>query len=491
MQSYVSKVFSLSTGKLIKSLLSIVTVMIFSRLLTKVELSTYRQTMLAYNFATPLLTLGIPSTIFYFLPGAKKRERGIVIDNMTILFLAGAVFTIFLYFGGTDLLAKRFNNPDLSRTLRWIIFYPLYTFPALALPSVLIIYGKVKLAAVFEIITNLVMAIFLLMAVVLTSSFELPLQIKIFFPLFTFPLILYLVFSTVKKGFDLPRVKEMTTVVKYGVPFGFSSIIAVLSLQLDKIIVSSMCGPEEFAVYSNGAMEVPLVAVVTGSISTIIISDMRKYCSEKNEKSALKLFRSSAIKSAMILLPVMCFLMFFSDAFVEIMFSEKYLRSAYAFRIYLLVLPIRIAHYGSAFLALGLNREMLWKTAGNFIINIGLSIVLVNIIGSLGAALATIISLYFWSVPLNLFLLGKGFFSKPLKILPFRDIGKILTVSFYPLIVLIPAKMFIDNVLIQFFISLVIYLLIYSYLSYRYIPSAQRIIDRYAAKFLKKKVSDE
>ncbi|HQO92586.1 MAG TPA: hypothetical protein PLX56_09690, partial [bacterium] len=125
--------------------------MIFSRILSKVDLSTYRQTLLAYNFFTPILTLGIPATIFYFLPQEKKRERGVILDNITILFILGIIFTIFLFFGGTELLAARFNNPNLLKTLKWLIFYPLYTFPALGLTFVLIVYNKTKLVAVYEI----------------------------------------------------------------------------------------------------------------------------------------------------------------------------------------------------------------------------------------------------------------------------------------------------------------------------------------------------
>ncbi|HQN71867.1 MAG TPA: oligosaccharide flippase family protein [bacterium] len=484
MSSYKSKVFSLSIGKFAHGLITVAIAMIFSRILSKVDLSTYRQTLLAYNFFTPILTLGIPATIFYFLPQEKKRERGVILDNITILFILGIIFTIFLFFGGTELLAARFNNPNLLKTLKWLIFYPLYTFPALGLTFVLIVYNKTKLVAVYEILSNLVMAVLILSAVVLTASYEHPLIIKIAFPLFTLPVLLYLVFTTVKKGFDFPRIKEMKKAVEYGVPFGLSSIIAALSLQLDKVIVSSMCNPEEFAVYSNGAMEVPVVGIITGSIATVIISDMRRHCAENDYASALRIFRKSASVSAMVLLPVMCFLLVFSEGFIEFMFSSKYIESIIPFRVYLFTLPIRIAHYGSAFLALGLKKEVLWKTAGNFIFNAVMSVILVYYIGSIGAAISTVLSLYLWSVPVNLKILSRSFKTSPWQVLPFREIFHIFSVSLVAVFFTLPVKFINLSNVLQFFVGGVLFVIVYSAMAYRFFPDASKFVKQFLKGYI-------
>ena len=70
--------------------------MVVARVLSMHDLATYRQTMLAYNFAMPILTLGIPSAMYYFLSGAKERQRGIILDNMALLLFMASIFTAFL-----------------------------------------------------------------------------------------------------------------------------------------------------------------------------------------------------------------------------------------------------------------------------------------------------------------------------------------------------------------------------------------------------------
>ena len=67
-------------------LVYLVSGMVFARALTVADYGTYLQTFLAYDFATPLLTLGLPSALFYFLPGAKERQKGLVLENILLLF---------------------------------------------------------------------------------------------------------------------------------------------------------------------------------------------------------------------------------------------------------------------------------------------------------------------------------------------------------------------------------------------------------------------
>ena len=79
----------------------VVSGMVFSRALTVADYGTYLQTFLAYDFAVPILTLGLPSALYYFLPGAKERKKGLVLDNMVLMILAWLIFSLFLLMGCT------------------------------------------------------------------------------------------------------------------------------------------------------------------------------------------------------------------------------------------------------------------------------------------------------------------------------------------------------------------------------------------------------
>ena len=323
MASRKSKVFALSLGRGLNMAVQVVFGMVVARVLSMHDLATYRQTMLAYNFAMPILTLGIPTAMYYFLSGAKERRRGIILDNMALLLFMASVFTAFLLFGGTDLLAKRFNNPDLQHTLRWFVFYPLLTFPSMSLTAVLIINERVNLSVVLNFILNFALTIALLISCVITKGYVWPIYMKIIFAGITTITLTIAAFSIVKDGFDWPRISNMWNILKLAAPLGFAGMLSTISMQLAGVVVSSMCSPEEFAVYSNGAQEIPLIGMITSAIATIILADMTVMCKEGRRKDALGLFRKAAVMSAVILFPLTVFFILYAKDFIVFMFSRK------------------------------------------------------------------------------------------------------------------------------------------------------------------------
>jgi len=200
MSSRLAKVIALSLGQGLSSVALIASSIVCNRFLSMADLATYRQTMLAYEFAVPFLTLGIPSSLYYFLSGAKERRRGIIIDNIAISLVMGSIFSVFLLLGGNRLLALRFDNPALETTLRWFIIYPLLTFPVLSLNSVLIICDRITLSAVFQLCTKCLLVAGVIVTCIATRSYEWPLLVKIMVAGISLPAMLYIVFRTVRGG---------------------------------------------------------------------------------------------------------------------------------------------------------------------------------------------------------------------------------------------------------------------------------------------------
>ena len=117
---------------------------ILSRVLTVEGYATLRQTFLAYDAGEPLLQMGLPKALYYFLPGEKKRARGMLVENLLLLSLIGGAFGIFLTPGGNRILAWRFNNPALEHSLLLLAPYALVTLPASALAACLLACGGLR-----------------------------------------------------------------------------------------------------------------------------------------------------------------------------------------------------------------------------------------------------------------------------------------------------------------------------------------------------------
>lgn len=470
-QSRTSKVLALSLGNTLTVLVGLVSGMVAARVLAKHDYATMRQTMLAYQFAEPLLSLALPGALYYFLPGSGEKKRGLLIDNLTILFFMGGVYSLFLLGGGNKLLAWRFSNPDLEKTLFWMIPYPLFTLPAALLGAVLVVQGRVNTLTIYNVFSRLLLTTSIIAACIFTKSYSGPILAQVVFAIIALPVVLWLTFTSVPGGLRWPETESMKAMIKYSVPLGLATMLGTITLQLDKLIVSSMCTPEQFAVYSNGAIEIPLIGVITGSIATIILADMAISCKCGRFDEALELFRKAAILSGMLLLPAMVFLLVFADDFIVILYSDRYLESVTPFRIYLLALPIRIVFYGSALMALGMTKVILWRSIGDLLVNACLSVVLVYYMGYLGAAIATLLTLYLWTAPFNIKMIAKGFKCQKYGVLPFAKIIQTLLVSLVAVLCASPLLLWKSpSPFLRLPLAGLIFSTVYFFLAHRYCP---------------------
>jgi O-antigen/teichoic acid export membrane protein len=245
-----------------------------------------------------------------------------------------------------------------------------------------------------------------------------------------------LMFAACNVGSLLPMTKSMWSQLKYAVPLGLAGMIGKISLSLDKMIVSSMCTPEQFAVYVNGAIEIPLIGILTGSVMAVLIPDLVKIYKAAQYQELMELWHRAMVKCALFIFPIMIFLFVMAPEVMRVLFSVKYEASAVPFRIYLLLLPIRITTFGAIFMAAGKNTLILYRTIVGLLLNLVLSIILIKFIGAIGAAVATVIVIYVWNIPYCLFFIGKILHTGIFRIFPYQRLANILLIAVLPSIIL-------------------------------------------------------
>jgi O-antigen/teichoic acid export membrane protein len=423
------KVVALSLGQGMARVIGLATMMVMARLLTKEDLAAYRQTLLAYAFVAPFIGLGIGQGIYYFLPAEKLRVRGRVFDAITILAGMGALFALFLALGGNELLAKRFSNPEVARLLLWMIPYAIVTAPAGQCPSVLVARDQVMQSSVFQVTRQFFIGIATVVPVLIWQTAEAPLIGNVVASvLFGFEAIRLMIKATPKDS-KAPSRDGMAEMLKFSVPLGMATMVGTMSLQLDKMIVAMMCTPEEFVVYSLGAIEIPFLSVVTGAVTIVMLADMRKAISAGRKDETLRLFKMTAEKTSLIIFPVMLFLLVCADPFIQTLFGGGYAESADAFRIYLFKLPYRIVVFGSILMALGENLFILKRSLISLVIGAVLKVALVSYVGPLGAVTGAVIVAYLYVVPGSLIVISKGIGVSFFETLPLASLGKKLLMS--------------------------------------------------------------
>lgn len=456
MNTTIKKIAYLIFGNGAIALSNIVSFAIASRYLLREDYATFRQTFLPYDVLIPVLSLGIPSAIYYLLPRSKDKLN-LFIESLLILLFMSLVFSCFILFGGSEFLSIKFNNVNLDQTLKWVTFYAVFQLPVMLFVSILVYENKTKLLGVFSSVNSVLGCVVIAVLSIKFGGFKEIVIFKSLYPILGFLLLLFIIVRYYLKNsvFNLEGFGNFSSILVVSVPLGVASMVGAVSQQLDKILVSYLSTPQLFAVYVNGAIEIPLIAVITGSISSVLLGSMSQSVKDGDLVKACSYFRATASKSALILFPVMIFLLINSREFIVLIFSKTYMQSATTFKIYLLLLPIRIVVFGSALIALGKGKVILFRSVVELLINCILSIILFRFYGVNGVAIGTVVVVYLWSVPYNIYEICKGFNSSVKRLFEYRLLFKIMFFSmvFSPVLYFMKYINFptVTNLFISFF----------------------------------------
>ena len=420
------KVAMLASGRFLVTLTGLVTAAVLSRIFTKSDYAVYKQTYLAYLIVAPILTLGLPEALFYFIPQDRANSRSMLSGTLALLFSMGGIFAISMSLGGNVLLANRFSNPALKKTLLIYAPYGLLALPVSAIGACLIAVNRVAALTIYNVLSRLVVVIAVVIPCLIWRTPEVAITgVVIGTGIVFFPAV-YIMYSSTEGTSWLPNRANMWEQLKYCVPLGVASIVGTLQVSIDKLIVSSMCSPEEFAIYVNGAIEIPLVGMIAGSVTSILIPEFAELYKDGKLSELIALWRNAMVKVSYLMFPVVVYLFFMSDEVIQTLFSAKYMESVVPFRIYLLFLMARITSFSSVEMAAGKSNLVLLVFGGNLIVNIIFTIILVPIIGYIGAAIGTVATTYLFAIPFHMFVYNRILKTPISKLLPLKKLSMVM-----------------------------------------------------------------
>lgn len=435
-RSRTSKVLTLSSGQFLVTAAGIVCAAVLARILSRVEYAAYRQTLLVYTFASPLLALGLPKALFYFLPQARNGERRILAGNLLLLAATGGILTMFLLCGGSSFLADRFDNPALKRLLIVFSPYPLIALPITTICACLAVMDRVRALAVFNVSSKLLVVTFVVGAAWLWRTPYAAVVGFVLAELLVLPVALWLMIRSTPAGSLWPSRQILVEQLRYSVPLGFAGLLGATSLSLDKWIVAEMCRPEDFAIYVNGAMDIPLISIITVSVTSVLLPDfVRAYAASEYNKLQ-SLWHRAMLKCLVLFLPAMAFVLVMAPEIMRLLYSSQYEASAYPFRVYALRLPVRATNFGAVLMAMGQTRMVTWGALFCLALNGLLSAVFVHYSGPAGAAWATMMSVISLAL-LYAVMIGRHLHLGVGGMLPWRQIARLSAATLGPTILLI------------------------------------------------------
>jgi O-antigen/teichoic acid export membrane protein len=190
--------------------------------------------------------------------------------------------------------------------------------------------------------------------------------------------------------FDKSLAKNMFVMAS---PLAISSLIEKSLVYLDGVMVSAMLTTTAYAFYRAGAVEVPFVAGLYGSVTAIVMPEIAKLYSEKNLNEIIRLKRIAISGTIFFVYPVLIFLFFFAEPLVSTYLSKSYSASILIFMIFNLSLLIRVNDYQDIII-ISKNSKFIFKAVFFVaILNLILNYALIKYFGINGAACAFIFSL--------------------------------------------------------------------------------------------------
>jgi O-antigen/teichoic acid export membrane protein len=366
-----------------------------ARLLPLGEFGLYQQLLLLYGLAAPLLFGGIPAALSYYLSRAETDEerRGWTFDATVALGVLGIVFAGVLVLLRNPLAEVLHEKGELATAIALLAPYAVTTFLAATLPNALIPTGRARLSALLSAASAVVyLAVVITTAVVEPDVRALALAMGVSG---TFSAVVALVAIGRVVGYrvrwhGLPgRIRRF---LGYGLPLALTALAGLLGFQFDRLVVAAQFSPETFAIYAVGAVELPVASIVAQSVNSVLLPRLAVLHRDGDLASLAALWREAIRKTALILLPLFVVCMILADDLVRIAFGARFDESVAIFRIYLLLMPLRVATYGLIPMAIGRTRVNL---SASFVVlgaNVVLALALVGPLGLKGPAIATVVA---------------------------------------------------------------------------------------------------
>lgn len=383
----------LSLSSLMSKLLALVATMIVVRMLDEVSYATYKETFLAFDFLLPFLSFGLSHGLYYFLPAEKDRVRGRIMDCYTIYFFTGALFGLFIVFGGNQLLADKFNNPEIAELLYWMLPYTLITLMSECTTVIFNIMNRVRSYMLFNVVCGTFTSGSLIVAMLIFPTAKSAVIATTAARMIQGILSIILTIRISPPGSIRPSFSAMRGILAFSLPLGLAAAVGTITKQIDSLFIASMMDPADYALYSAGAHELPIIGVVVSSINAAMLPVLRRYVKEGKLQECGDMFYRATRRIASLLMPIMCFLWVWSSEFITIIFSEKYIGAVWIFRVYLSYFVLRVSVTGSIFTALGMGKYVFKRTIATCVLNSVLNYIFIKLFGAIGAALATVLSI--------------------------------------------------------------------------------------------------
>jgi len=362
----------------IAAVFPIVMAILLVRLIDKETFGLYRQVSAICMFLTTILCLNLHGSMYYFIPRlTSAEERSFVVQTILLAVLLGGCASAIMWFGAEFIAYSIAKDPSLVRPLRAYSLFAIGYIIILILPAAFISKDRVILAGVVRIGHVAVRAGLIVAGFAVGWSLSQVLWAVAIMGLISGGIGVFLGLLNTPRSPIRLSLRSVQEQLYYALPLAAGGLTALIGKELDKWVVMYFFTTEEFGVYSLGAMEIPILSLVTASLTSAMMPNLVRLCEAGRLKDALALWHKGIRKSSLILFPAYACVMMLSRDIIVFLFGEPYGAAVGPFRIYLTLLPVRIAVYGALLRAYGKTAPVFGAAIVGLVVIFSLSVSLI------------------------------------------------------------------------------------------------------------------
>jgi O-antigen/teichoic acid export membrane protein len=385
----------LVVANLIKYAVGFVMPMVLVRFLTKSDYGSYQQMLLIGNAALGVMTLGLPTSIYYFYHHVGEKKVPALVVQTSVMLAIGGLLAGLIIILGADHFASGLNNHSMVGLLQIYALSIMFMIASEHCLHFMIAQNRYKMAVMLEVGETVLR--------VLTSLA--PLWLGYGFIGLVWGIVIYYVLRfAIRNGylfgfsglhFNAWKAQIFPkTQLEYSIPVALVSLSGLIGNTFNRAILATSFTPAQYAIYAVGALEIPLDVIFQASVANVLRASLPPLVREGNLDEVARIMREAVRKLSIIVLPSFIFLLGHSFEFIRLLFTSSYEESVYVFRIYLWLLPLHM-------LVLSPIPHVFGKPKLNFYIVLSMMVVLIimgytllKTIGFYGPALAFTISQY-------------------------------------------------------------------------------------------------
>jgi O-antigen/teichoic acid export membrane protein len=366
-------------------------------LLEPQELAHYRKLWPFFSLWGPVVISAIANAAYY--RGSDPDSLRSTLRLFIAMFFMGGLLVGGSAWLMSGVLAEFFKVPFLVETYAWFGIYAMVAIWGSASEPIFVLNGRRGLLPVFTASFTVVDMVAILLPFWLGADLITVIKWMIISQLAR-QIVLMPLFA--KWLNELPA--ENTKIVFFDQKvFYYAAGMALLSLsgvgaaEIDRFIVGRFLDDTSFILYDIGARKLPFVTILTASVTSAIVAGYAAHVARGDYSHALRKIKRSTTGLMRMLLPSITFLIVAAEPFVAFIFGDTYAGSGIVFAWFLVALLSNIFFPQSLIMATGRVNVNVFGAMGELLVNVGLSLILVQSHGIAGVAFSTAIAHWFYT----------------------------------------------------------------------------------------------